>query len=259
MPWAWASIVSLAAIALCIWQDGVQPCNDGDRYTSGGAQPYPFHRRFCGWNPWMLRAASLVGLAAMGTMMGDAKHALLFVSLPGFWFCAVHLTCVDAPAMALALLAAVVFPHNIYIAAGLSCLAGFVHERGPVFAALYAWHPFLLVGLVCVGWWRSPAKSDKDKLVGHGLLSSIWAHRPYNDWLDWKVNVLALRGLPFFAAYYGASPRALAALAVAWASRLVGTDGARFIWWGSPLLIRELPDIPWWLVLAHVVTFRRMI
>lgn len=259
MPSAWAGLIAVAAVALYVWQDGENRCNDGDRYTSSSPQPYPFHRRFCGWPRRTLQVASVLSLCALGAMMGSAQHALLFVTLPGFWFCAVHLTCVDGPAMALALLAALVAPFNIYVAALCSCLSGYLHERGPVFAALYAWHPFLLVGLVCVGWWRKPARPDKDKLVGRGLIRSIWAHRPFNDWLDWRLNLCALRGVPFFAAYAGASPRAWLTLAVAWASRLVGTDGARFMFWGSPLLIRELPELPWWLVLAHVLTFRRMI
>jgi hypothetical protein len=259
MPSAWAALISIAAVALCIWQDGDNQCNDGDRYTSGKPQPYPFHRRFCGWNPRALQACSAASLVALGTLMGDAKHALLFVSLPGFWFCAVHLTCVDAVAMVLALGSALLWPEHPMVALPFAVASGFVHERGPVFAALYAGSPLLLLGLVGVGWWRRAASSDKDKLVGRGLVSSIWAHRPYTDWLDWKLNLLSLRGVPFFAAYCNLPVRAWLPLGVAWASRLVGTDGARFIWWGSPLLIRELPDVPWWLVLAHVVTFRRMI
>lgn len=259
MSMAWAGLVSAIAVAMFLWQDGENRCNDGDRYTSGKPQPYPFHRRWCGWPKLVLQAVSVGSLVALGAMMGDWKHALLFVSLPGFWFCAVHLTCVDAPSMCLGLLASVLFREHPYCAVLLSCLAGFVHERGPVFAALYAGHPLLLVGLVCVGWWRKPAGADTDKLVGVGTVGAIRAHKPYVDWLDWKLNLLALRGVPFFALFYGTSPLSWVTLAVAFASRLVGTDGARYLFWGAPLLIRELPDLPSWLVLAHVLTFRRMI
>jgi hypothetical protein len=193
-------------------------------------------------------------------MMGDAKHALLFVSLPGFWFCAVHLTCVDSVAMVLALGASLVFHQSPAGAVALAVASGFVHERGPVFAALYAGHPLLLLGLVGVGWWRRAAAADENRNVGRGLVPSIFAHKPYTDWLDWKVTLMSARGVPLLAAYYGAGPKAWLALGVAWASRLVGTDGARFIMWGTPLLIRELPaELPWWAVALHVMTFRRMI
>ncbi len=255
----WAALVSLLAVAMFLWQDGENVCNDGERYTSGKPQPYPFHRRWCGWPKRMLQVSSVLSLATLGMMMGDWKHALLLVSLPGFWFCAVHLTCVDGPAMCLAMASSLLWPHYPFHAVLCSCLAGFIHERGPVFAALYAGSPLLLVGLVAVGWWRKAAVPDKDKLVGQGLIFSIRAHKPYTDWLDWKLNVFALRGVPLLGAYYGSPPLAWFTLAVGWASRLVGTDGARFMFWGAPLLIRELPDVPMWMVAVHVVSFRRMI
>lgn len=259
---AWAGLVSLVCVAMHLWQDGENRCNDGDRYTSGLPQPSPFHRRWCGWPRPILQLASLVSLVALGALMGTWKHALLFCTLPGFWFCAVHLTCVDAPAMLLAVSAACLAPSHPYAACLLSCLSGFVHERGPVFAALYSASPLLLVGLVAVGWWRAPVPVDrKDPFVAkQGLLDAIKAHRPYTDWLDWKLNALSLRGVLFMSAYYGAPPHAWLSLAVAWASRLVGTDGARFIFWGAPILIRTLPeDLPMWMVAAHAITFRRMI
>lgn len=255
---AWAGLVSAIALALCLWQDGENVCTDGERYTSGKLQPYPFHRRWCGWPKRLLQVTSAASLIALGTMMGDWKHALLLVSLPGFWFCAVHLTCVDGPAMCLAMAAGLLWPTQPYAAVLCACLSGFIHERGPVFAALYAGAPLLLVGLVAVGWWRE-ASRPANNLVGNGLVASIRAHKPYTDWLDWKLNLFALRGVPLLGAYFGASPLAWLALAVGWASRLVGTDGARFMFWGAPLLIHGLPDVPLWMVAAHVATFRRMI
>ncbi len=259
MTVAWAGLVSFAAVMLFVWQDGENICNDGERYTSNKPQPYPFHRRWCGWPKRLLQFTSVASLTALGALMGDWKHALLLASLPGFWFCAVHLTCVDAPSMLLGFVAALLWPHAPYQAAMCACLAGFIHERGPVFAALYAGSPVLLVGLVAVGWWRRPALADRDQLVGRGLIHSIRAHKPYTDWLDWKVNALSLRGVPLLAAFYGASPQAWLSLAVAWASRLVGTDGARFLFWGAPILIRELPDFPTWMLALHLYTFRRMV
>lgn len=238
----------------------MHPCNDGDRYTSGKAQPSPFHRRWCGWNATALRVVTWLSLVALGALMPGWKGAVLLLTLPGAWFLATHPTTVDAPAMLLALVAALLFPTCPYVAVLLACLSGFIHERGPVFAALYAGSPFLLIGLVAVGWWRRPAPPDADKLVGRpGLIATIQAHRRYTDFLDWRVNLLSLRGLVPLAAYYGVSPLAWLAVLVAFASRLVGTDASRFLFWAAPVLVRELGDVPAWLVLVHACSFRRMI
>ena len=212
----YAALITAALVALYAWQDGILDCNDGRRYTSRAAQPYPFHRRWCGWPKRALQVASLGSLVALGALMGDWKRAVLLGTLPGFWFIATHPTTVDAPSMLLALLAAMLLPSHPYAAVLLSCLSGFIHERGPVFAALYAWHPLLLVGLVAVGWWRKAAAADGDQLVGRGLLYSLRAHKPYVDFLDWRLNIVALRAVPLLGEYYGASVQAWAALAVAW-------------------------------------------
>ncbi len=253
-----SALVTLALIIVCIWSDGVNECNDGNRYTSGKPQPYPFHRRWCGWPARALQVTSIGSLLLLGTLMGDWKHALVFGSLPGFWFVATRPTTVDGPAMLLAFSASLLFPEHPALAVALSCLSGWIHERGPVFAALYAWNPVLLVGLGAVGWWRKAADADGDVRVGRGFLWSIGIHRQDHDWLSWEQNVFALRGLPLFAVGYGVSPAAWVTLAFAWCSRLVGSDLGRFAFWAAPLMVRELPDLPAWMVLTHAVTFRRM-
>lgn len=253
-----ALLASLAVVAVYLWQDGIVACPDGARYTSGRSQPYPFHRRWCGWPEWLLTAVSLASLVALGVLMGTWQRAIILMTLPGAWLIATRPTTVDAPCMLLALGAALLFPSQPYVAVLLSCLAGVIHERGPVFAALYAWHPLLLVGLVCVGWWRKAAPADNDVRVGRGFVYSLLVHRRDHDWLGWQQTAFALRCLPLFAAAYGVSPAAWATLAVAWASRLVGSDLGRFAFWAAPALVRELPDVPSWLILVHVATFRRM-
>ena len=64
--------------------------------------------------------------------------------------------------------------------------------------------------------------------------------------------------LPFLALFYGAPTNAWVALAVGWGQRLICSDLGRTVFWAGPLLIRDLPDVPAWMVLAHAVTFRRM-
>ncbi len=253
------ALAALASLAVPIWQDGLMPCNDGNRYTSGKAQPPPFHRRWCGWPVRALQAATLVSLVALGVLMGSPTKAVMLLTLPGAWFIATHPTTTDAPCMLLAWCAALLFPAHPYVALLLSMLAGFIHERGPVFAALYAWHPLLLLGLVAVGWWRTPAGRDKDGLVGHSTWQAIKAHRPYQDMLDPVIVALGLRAALAWPIYAGGSTRAWAALVMAFGSRIIGSDTCRFLFWAAPPLIADSPDAPLWVLGLHLVTFRRAI
>src|SRR6185437_119407 len=65
------------------------------------------------------------------------------------WFNLRHPVLVDLPAFALALGAAVAWQHGLWWAAiPLVLTAGCVKETSPVFAAVWAWHPVMLVGLI---------------------------------------------------------------------------------------------------------------
>ncbi len=253
-----AALTSVAAVVIYFWADGMQECNDGARYTSGKRQPYPFHRRFTRWPRWLLIACSLASLVGLGTLMGTWQKALLFITLPGAWFVVTRPTTTDAPCMLLAYGASLLFPSHPWIALALSCLSGVIHERGPVFAALYTWNPILLVGLVGVQWWAKPAPADDDTRVGRGFITSLFVHKQDHDWLNAEQTLFAMRGVPLLAAGYGVTPSAWATLGIAWASRLVGSDLARYAFWAGPALVRDLPDVPLWMVAAHAMTFRRM-
>lgn len=134
-----ALIASVACIATHVWQDDIASCADGVRYTSGKPQPQPFNRRFCGWNARVLTALTFVSLLGLGLCMGTWWRAVLLLTLPGAWFIAHHPTCTDAVCMLLAWCSALLLVGgHPYPAVLLSCLSGFIHERGPVFAALYA-------------------------------------------------------------------------------------------------------------------------
>ncbi len=186
----------------------------------------------------------------------------MFLTLPGAWFCITHPTCPDLVAMSLAWGAATLWPVHPYAAVALSLASGFVHERGPVFAAVYAWTPWLLVGLLAVQWWakavpRSPSGRLADTLTGHTTLGAIKAHKPHQDLLDWQTLVWPLRAVIPVAAWLGASPAAWAALALAYLSRILGTDTSRFMMWAAPPLLARAGACPAWIVALHVMTFRR--
>lgn len=259
MMLALPAIVAAVVLAMMVWQDGVNECNDGRRYTSGKSQPTPFHRRWCGWPRKLLIACSYLGVVFVAATLGSWWQSLMFVTLPGVWFVVTRPTTVDAPAMAMAWAGALVFPHNHWAAVMLSMASGFIHERGPVFAALYAWHPLLLLGLVSVGWWRKSAPFDGDKFVGlPSLRDTIRVHKSTQDWLNWKSWLFATRGLIPIAALVGVPLSAWAALAVASASRIIATDNSRIVLWGAPALIVAMHDVPQWAVALHALTFVRM-
>jgi len=259
-----AALIGLAAVALYAWQDGINPCQDGARYTSGTPQPSPFHRRFHAWPPRVLMIVTWASFVATACLLGAPSRAVLFLSLPGVWMCIVMPTTVDGPAMMLSLASALLWPVSPVAAVLVAACSGAVHERGPVFAAIYSWSPWPLLGLLAVQWWAKPAAPNHaspelaDRLVGHkSTLATMLAHRPHIDLLADGGLVWALRGIPLWAAYVGAPAQAWVALGVAFASRLVGTDTARCLLWAAPAFLMHL-DPPWWVVALQVASFRRV-
>lgn len=257
--WALSGALALVVLAVMVWQDNIHDCPDGRRYTSKKPQPTPFHRRWCGWSRKALILSSFAGIVFVAATLGAWWQALLFVTLPGVWFCATRPTTVDAPSMALAWGSSLLFPSHPVLACGLSAASGFIHERGPVFAALYAWSPLPLVGLVASGWWRKPWPKDADPFVGlPSLRETIRAHKRMQDWLSWGSYVMATRGVIPIAALVGVPLSAWSALVVATASRLVATDNSRIVLWGCPAMIAAMHGVPHWAVAVHVLSFVRM-
>ncbi len=255
--------IGIAIAALFVYQQGYMACEDGLRYTSGTLQPSPFHRRFHAWPTKILMALTWLSFAAIAAMLGTPARALMFMTLPGVFMCVIMPTTVDGPTMALALCSAVITPFSPWAALPFALLSGAVHERGPIFAALYAWSPWPLLGLLAVQWWAKKgapnhASADlSDRLVGHtSFAATALAHRPHVDLLGPAGLVWALRGLVPLAAWQGAPIQAWAALGVAFASRLVGTDTARCMMWAAPALLMHC-DPPWWVVALHVMSFNR--
>lgn len=257
--WAWLLIASTLPLAVYVHQDRIWDCADGQRYTSRAPQPYPFHRRFHYWPKRLLQVTTFLSFTGLGVLMGTPGKAILLLTLPGVWFVTTHPTCTDAPCLLLATLSSMLLPTNMPLAIFCSCLAGVFHERAPVFAALYAWSPWPLIGLIGVQWWVKAGKPDGDGLVGRGLLYSIKAHRPYQDLLDGRAAWTGLRALLPAAFYLGVSPRVWATFAVAMGTRIVGSDTSRFLMWAAPPMVLGLPELPPWYIALHVITMKRAI
>ncbi len=250
-------IVAVITVLVCLWQDGVNDCNDGVRYCSKTQQPSPFHRRFHYWPKRPLQAISLLSMVGIGVSMRDPYRAAMLLSLPGAVFITTHPTCTDAPSMLLAWLSSLLMSTHPALGVAMSCAAGVMHERAPVYAAVYAMSPWPLLGLLAVQWWAKPAKRDTDKFVGDSFLGQIRAHKPYTDLLDPWTVVYGYRCVLPMAVYYGASPRAWFALALSFGSRIIGTDACRFLYWAAPPMIADTQVAPAWIVMVHLLTFRR--
>lgn len=254
-----SATIAALFIAMYVYQDGVQPCNDGRRYTSRRRQPSPFNRRFCGWDADFLKWATWMFLFLTATTLGEWWKALLFMSLPGVWFCATRPQTVDAVSMGLAWGAALELHHRPWLAVALALASGFVHERGPVFAALYAWHPLPLVGLCAVMWWRKAAPFDGDPYVGlPSLRATLLAQKKMQDYVDWKSWIYPTKVIVPLAATEHVPLNAWLALLVASATRIMGTDNTRFVMWGVPPVVAGLTSAPLWLVAAHAMFLVRM-
>jgi hypothetical protein len=128
-------------------------------------------------------------------ILGGMFMTLLFVR--GFWGQYPILT--DTPGMALSMLAAIVpGPWCIPVA----ILGGCVRETVPIYAALYAWSPWPLVGLVAPALrllWKPGV--ERDERVA-GLLRNPWRtswERNKKGWTNWKVMVSPWAGFLFAA------------------------------------------------------------
>lgn len=261
-PWL-TLLASTFPLALYVYQDGFVASNDGARYTSGKPQPWPFHRRFCGWPKNVLVGLTAISLVVLGLTMGTPGKALLLLTLPGAWFAMTRGTCVDALAMMLAWLASLYWREgHLFVAVILACVAGFVHERAPVFAAAYAFSPVLFVGLV-VPFAAAPLRGEapseeRDPFVGLSLVEQVRVHKRHVDLLDPKVFALAFRGVLPLSLYYGPTSAGGLALTVATLTRIFSTDPCRILFWAAPPLVAALPDdLPWWAVGLHVLSFYR--
>lgn len=173
-----------------------------------------------------------------GGWRGVAAGAAV-AGLSGIWkFNRTYPVLVDAPALLLSVLSAGCIAHGLWpLAVPLAIAAGCTRETAPVFAALFAWNPLPLIGLVPVAFrWlqhEGPDVLDEENrwILDHPRLASKKYHAgfPLSIWvLPWGISLI---GLSHFSLQLGLT------LGVAYATCLVATDTVRLYMWAAPLML----------------------
>ena len=176
-------------------------------------------------------------LVLVGMVVGSI--AALLLGLPWIRFAWHAPILIDMPSLALALGAAVLWPLSPIGALGIALLAGAVSEKAPVWAAIFALQPLLMVGLLAplvrliavkpgevknddaLAWTLNPLRAG---LRGH---AGIW--RSARAMLaPWGVCLIVAFGVP--------SLWLLAALAVGYGQLLVATDTVREYQQAAPVV-----------------------
>lgn len=232
---------------------------DGARYVAASRQRVarPFHLRWllprlCGASErrWtVVSRASVVAIGALVAVYAGSPWMACVAFLPGIWFNWRHPVLVDATGMAAALAAAVVWPHCWPAALALVLIAGCVRETAPVWSAIYAWNPILLVGLVpvAVRWLMRQGDDVLDAenrwILDHPIRASLKYHA--GAWLDpftmvtpWGALLVGIGAL---------SAQLEVAIAVAYGQLLVATDSVRLFQWAAPVLaLAAVNAVPAW-------------
>jgi hypothetical protein len=163
--------------------------------------------------------------------------AAAFTGLAGLWqFNRAHPVLVDAPAMLLAVLAADACRHGLWpLGLALAVVAGCIRETSPAFAAIFAWSPIPLVGLIAPAI-RHLQKPGADPChlewtLDHPFAASRKFHAgmPFAAWvLPWGAALLGLAHPSWQLA---------AVLALAYGQCAVATDTVRLYQWAAPVLL----------------------
>lgn len=259
--------------------DDVNVSPDGQRYlamTGGGRVAIPFHLRWlvpalCGLDGrrWIgMTFGSLVAIAGLSTWFVGLSGAsgwqlaavpFLVSGLPGIVKINARFPIlVDAPAIALALLAACLCAIGWWPAAiVVAIVAGMAKETAPLWAAIFAWNPILLVGLVAPLIRRLLVAPGADVLDEHNAwvlkhpFAASW--RYHKDrltdprlWVTpWGVLLVGLVAFDLQLAV---------ALAVGYGLTLVATDTVRIYQWAFPvLLVAALTVVPDELLVLAVI------
>lgn len=225
---------------------------DGIRYVAAvhGRVPKPFHYRHAlprllgdDGRKWFLasRVATWSLLPLMWWYVGGVRGlaaAAMVGGLSGvFHFNRRFPVLVDASGMAIALLSADLFRHNLWaLGIAVALIGGCVRETSPLMAALWAWNPLALCGLIPVAF-RHFQREGPDPQgnppwkIREQLRICTAIHRKQPLWLfilPWGGALVGLAN--------GSPQLALTALAC-YAPMLVATDTVRIYMWAFPVML----------------------
>lgn len=252
---------------------------DSARYIlAGQGQPVarPFNLRWllpavCGDDPrmwwavwftsWPVAAAGMVWwlIEADATVWQGLAAAALVVALAGVW--APHVcrpVSVDLPAMALSIVAVAALEAGWWpLAVALVIAAGATKETAPVFAAVWAWNPVMLIGLAAPAVIAVFNRPELDQFTSQGVLRHVHDHPVKSAWEHhrgkWRDPRMVTQWGACLAALYAPNIRVAVVLAVAYLQLVVATDVYRLVHTAAgPLLafyaVQTIPDA--WLPLA---------
>ena len=232
---------------------------DGRRYLNmgqGKAEPMPFCLRpllpmICGTSTprWiavtvlgLVTSVALTGVLAsnMGATQAQAVLAMVLIAgLPSLRFSFFAPVLVDAPGMAFALGAAVLWPIDPVWSFVSMTLGALISEKVPIWAAVFALQPWLLLGLavpvfirLVVGKVETDPSDPLAETLNHPIIASRMHH--HGKWRDPKLMILPWGACLFAIAE--PSPWLLIALAVGYAQLLVATDSVRLYQQAAPVV-----------------------
>jgi hypothetical protein len=167
---------------------------------------------------------------------------------------------VDLPAMAVSICAVAAFEQGWWpLAVALILVAGSIKETSPVFAALWAWHPLLLIGLLAPAVIAVFNRSELDQVTAQPVLSRVHDHPVRSAWEHhagkWRDPRMVVQWGPCLAALYRPTWQVAAVVAVAYAQLVVATDLYRLVHVAAgPLLaVAAVQVVPvQWLAVAAV-------
>lgn len=217
---------------------------DGLRYMTTRARPAPFHARWllpvllrdnrAAW-AWTSRA-SVVALVPLAWWYTGSPWMGCAAVLPGVSFNWRNPVLVDAPGMAVAVLAACLWPHQPAAAIALCVVGAAIRETVPVWVAIYTWSlwPLVAVCAVLAAWGlpRGPDPAGHDALLAHPIGTARAEHR--HHWTDPAVMIYPWAGM--VAALAALSPQLAVALGVGYGQMLTATDSVRLYQWAWPVV-----------------------
>lgn len=197
----------------------------------------------------------LVAVYVNGNWQQSLFAIILMAGLPSMQFWYKNPVLVDAPAICMALAAALLpWPYNLAVVT----VGAFGRETVPVFAAIYAWNPVLLLGLIPVISWMFMAPQGTDQLkrenwLDHPIKTAVafkkgkWLNPDYMIF-PWGAGLLAL---------FNPSFQLATAAGIAYAQLLVATDWTRLYVWAAPVVILNSVYIggEWMIPLAVIHLF----